>query len=140
MPIHEVIDVLEEIKLLDDSIYVYNPAYMTALETAISTLRKDYDYPEQDDDFHSQQENNTTATESDFSGITEDDEEIEWLILELEVDDDYLQVNKVVEFGIMNIVLGACAGVIIAQGVINKNMLMTIAGLAVFAVAIALVW
>ena len=88
MPIHEVIDVLEEIKSLDDSIYAYNPAYMTALETAISTLRKDYNYPEQDDDFHSQQENNTTAAESDFSDITDDDEEIDWMILELELDDD----------------------------------------------------
>jgi len=40
----------------------------------------------------------------------------------------------------MNIILGVCAGATIAHGFINEKPLLIIAGIAVFAVAIALVW
>lgn len=35
----EAIDILEEVKVIDDSIYAYNPAYNAALDKAIDSLR-----------------------------------------------------------------------------------------------------
>lgn len=35
----EAIDILEEVKEIDDSIYAYNPAYTAALDKAIDSLR-----------------------------------------------------------------------------------------------------
>ena len=40
----EAIDILEEIKVLDDTIYSYSPVYMQALETAISALKEIQQY------------------------------------------------------------------------------------------------
>ena len=36
----EAIDILEEIKVLDDTLYSYSPVYMQALETAIFALKE----------------------------------------------------------------------------------------------------
>lgn len=35
----EAIEILEEVKLLDDSMYAYNPAYEEALDMAITALK-----------------------------------------------------------------------------------------------------
>ena len=43
---NEAIEILEEIELMDDSIYAYNSAYMEALEMAISTLKEIQQYRE----------------------------------------------------------------------------------------------
>ena len=40
MTLEDAIEILEEIKELDDSIYSYDPTYMEALETAIKVLRE----------------------------------------------------------------------------------------------------
>jgi hypothetical protein len=39
MTLEDAIEILEEIKELDDSIYSYDPTYMEALEIAIEVLR-----------------------------------------------------------------------------------------------------
>ena len=44
MTINEAIEILEEIELMDDSIYAYNSAYMEALEMAISALKEIQQY------------------------------------------------------------------------------------------------
>ena len=36
----EAIEILEEVKELDDTMYAYNPAYMNALDMAISALKE----------------------------------------------------------------------------------------------------
>ena len=40
----EAIEILEEVKELDDTLYAYSPAYMEALEVAISTLKEGQQY------------------------------------------------------------------------------------------------
>ena len=40
----ESIEILEEVKELDDTLYAYNAAYMEALEVAISTLKEVQQY------------------------------------------------------------------------------------------------
>lgn len=40
MTLEDAIEILEEIKELDDSIYSYDPTYMEALETAIKVLKE----------------------------------------------------------------------------------------------------
>lgn len=40
MTLEEAIEILEEVKELDDTMYAYSPAYMEALEVAISTLKE----------------------------------------------------------------------------------------------------
>lgn len=42
----EAIEILEEVKELDDTLYAYSPAYMEALEVAISTLKEIQQYRE----------------------------------------------------------------------------------------------
>ena len=42
----EAIEILEEVKELDDSMYAYNPAYMDALEIALSSMEKFQQYRE----------------------------------------------------------------------------------------------
>ena len=42
----EAIEILEEVKELDDSMYAYNPAYMEALEIALSSMEKFQQYRE----------------------------------------------------------------------------------------------
>ena len=42
----EAIEILEEIKELDDTLYAYNAAYMDALEVAISALKEIQQYRE----------------------------------------------------------------------------------------------
>ena len=42
----EAIEILEEVKELDDTLYAYSPAYMEALEVAISTLKEVQQYRE----------------------------------------------------------------------------------------------
>ena len=42
----EAIEILEEVKELDDTLYAYSPAYMKALEVAISTLKEVQQYRE----------------------------------------------------------------------------------------------
>ena len=42
----EAIEILEEVKELDDTLYAYSPAYMEALEVAISTLKEVQKYRE----------------------------------------------------------------------------------------------
>lgn len=36
----EAIEILEEVKLMDDSMYAYNPAYEEALDMAIAALKE----------------------------------------------------------------------------------------------------
>lgn len=43
---NEAIEILEEIELMDDSIYAYNSAYMEALEMAITALKEIQQYRE----------------------------------------------------------------------------------------------
>ena len=43
---NEAIEILEEIELMDDSIYAYNSAYMEALKMAISALEEIQQYRE----------------------------------------------------------------------------------------------
>ena len=40
----EALEILEEVKQLDDTLYAYSPAYMDALEVAISTLKEGQQY------------------------------------------------------------------------------------------------
>ncbi len=40
MTLEDAIEILEEIKELDDSIYSYDPTYMEALEVAIEVLKE----------------------------------------------------------------------------------------------------
>ena len=40
----EALEILEEVKQLDDTLYAYSPAYMEALEVAISTLKEGQQY------------------------------------------------------------------------------------------------
>ena len=40
----EAIEILEEVKELDDTMYAYNPAYMNALDMAISALKEIQQY------------------------------------------------------------------------------------------------
>ena len=40
----ETIEILEEIKELDDTMYVYNPAYMNSLDIAIEALKEVQQY------------------------------------------------------------------------------------------------
>ena len=42
----ETIEILEEVKELDNTLYAYSPAYMEALEVAISTLKEVQQYRE----------------------------------------------------------------------------------------------
>lgn len=42
----EAIEILEEVKELDDSMYAYNPAYMEALEMALSSMEEIQKYRE----------------------------------------------------------------------------------------------
>ena len=44
MALEEAIEILEEAKELDDTLYAYSPAYMEALEVAISTLKEVQQY------------------------------------------------------------------------------------------------
>ena len=37
----DAVEILEEVKMLDDSMYQYNPAYLEALNMAIESLRAD---------------------------------------------------------------------------------------------------
>lgn len=46
MTLEEAIEILEEVKELDDTLYAYNAAYMEALEVAISTLKEVQQYRE----------------------------------------------------------------------------------------------
>ena len=40
MTLEDAIEILEEIKELDDSIYSYDPKYMEALEVAVEVLKE----------------------------------------------------------------------------------------------------
>ena len=42
----EAIEILEEVKELDDTMYAYNPAYMNALDMAIEALKEIQQYRE----------------------------------------------------------------------------------------------
>ena len=42
----EAIEILEEVKELDDTMYAYSPAYMNALDMAISSLKEIQQYRE----------------------------------------------------------------------------------------------
>lgn len=46
MTSEEAIEILEEVKELDDTLYAYSPVYMEALEVAISTLKEVQQYRE----------------------------------------------------------------------------------------------
>ncbi len=39
MTIEEAVEILEEVKIMDDSMYAYNDAYLTALDMAIEALK-----------------------------------------------------------------------------------------------------
>ena len=45
MTIREAINLLEEVRVLDDSIYAYNKAYSDALEMALTALDAEEAYP-----------------------------------------------------------------------------------------------
>lgn len=40
----DAIEILEEVKIIDDSMYQYNPAYMDALDMALTALEAEEDY------------------------------------------------------------------------------------------------
>ena len=40
MELNEAIELLEEVKVMDDSIYAYNPKYEEALDTVLDAVRK----------------------------------------------------------------------------------------------------
>ena len=40
MELREAIEILEEIKVMDDSIYAYDPKYIEALDTVLDAVRK----------------------------------------------------------------------------------------------------
>ena len=44
----EAIEILEEVKELDDTMYAYNPVYMNALDMTIEALKEVYQYREMD--------------------------------------------------------------------------------------------
>ena len=44
MTIEEAIEILEEVKVMDDSMYAYNDSYLTALDVAIEALKAQHDY------------------------------------------------------------------------------------------------
>ena len=46
MTSEEAIEILEEVKELDDTLYAYSVTYMEALEVAISTLKEGQQYRE----------------------------------------------------------------------------------------------
>lgn len=40
----EAIEILEEVKVMDDSMYAYNDSYLAALDMAIGALKAQHDY------------------------------------------------------------------------------------------------
>ena len=44
MTIEEAIEILEEVKTIDDSMYAYNDSYLAALDMAIEALKAQHDY------------------------------------------------------------------------------------------------
>ena len=44
MTIRDAIEILEEVKTLDDSMYQYNPAYLDALDMALTALEAEEDH------------------------------------------------------------------------------------------------
>lgn len=45
--LREAIEILEEVKELDDSIYAYNPKYRMALEFVIECIKRDMGEPDE---------------------------------------------------------------------------------------------